>query len=460
MLVAGFELGEETSDKHASFDRDVLLRKVASTINIELSTYKNKIDSEPKRMKRFRNTGNFKSNGDKERDLCDQYDCCDLENSTCNISDMSKDTSTLVFPGGETRCIYSDSTPYAFQVIPGATDKLLFYFQGGGACWDRVSDALNFCSSDVSPQISAGVFDRTDPQNQYKDYTIVHAMYCSGDVWGGNTTRPYNDKQGVPVKQVGYYNARSTLDWIQQQQSNNLLATTLSSLVVMGCSAGSVGAQLWGRTVLSSLSWKVAAVIPDSYAGVFPEGSQGPLIYDYGLCSWAPTFLSEELVNACLEKSLDFQMIMNYQIPLTPDVPYAYIQSKADIVQQSFYVAIGLTTPNTSAFIDPNLFYEGVNEIFSEYNSYPNFLTYLVDGGQHCFTNMNVFYQADAKGPHDDGETNEGEMMDDWTFSYPLSDGAMSSTVCEGDYEGTIMATEGPTYCNTSVAPKDYVAPY
>ena len=99
---------------------------------------------------------------------------------------MSKDTSTLVFPGGETRCIYSDSTPYAFQVIPGATDKLLFYFQGGGACWDRVSDALNFCSSDVSPQISAGVFDRTDPQNQYKDYTIVHAMYCSGDVWGGD----------------------------------------------------------------------------------------------------------------------------------------------------------------------------------------------------------------------------------------------------------------------------------
>ena len=101
-----------------------------------------------------------------------------------------------------------------------------------------------------------------------------------------------------------------------------------------------------------------------------------------------------------------------------------------------------------------------MNEIFSEYNSHPNFLTYLVDGGQHCFTNMNVFYQADAKGPKDDGITNEGEMMDDWTFSYPLSDGGMSSTVCEGDYEGTIMATEGPTYCNTSVAPKDYVAPY
>ena len=155
----------------------------------------------------------------------------------------------------------------------------------------------------------------------------------------------------------------------------------------MGCSAGSVGAQLWGKTIVETLSWKVATIVPDSYAGVFPPGSQGPLIYDYGLCTVAPNFLSPDLVAACLNQTLDFQKIMEEQIPETPDVPYAYIQSKADIVQQSFYVAIGLTT-GTSAFIDPELFYAGVNSIFAAYNKASNFLTYLVDGGQHCFTNQ------------------------------------------------------------------------
>jgi hypothetical protein len=70
------------------------------------------------------------------KSLCDSYTCCNITTSeACNLASMPRDESTLVLPGGETRCIYADSTPYAFQVIPGDSEKLLFYFQGGGACW-------------------------------------------------------------------------------------------------------------------------------------------------------------------------------------------------------------------------------------------------------------------------------------------------------------------------------------
>jgi hypothetical protein len=63
----------------------------------------------------------------------------------------------LILPGGSTRCIYSTSTPYAFQVIPGAIDKVVVYYQGGGACWDEISSKLGFCSSNVSPSdLSSG----------------------------------------------------------------------------------------------------------------------------------------------------------------------------------------------------------------------------------------------------------------------------------------------------------------
>ena len=37
-------------------------------------------------------------------------------------------------PGGETTC--SDGTPYKFFVRPGAPEKVVFYLQGGGGCWN------------------------------------------------------------------------------------------------------------------------------------------------------------------------------------------------------------------------------------------------------------------------------------------------------------------------------------
>jgi hypothetical protein len=136
--------------------------------------------------------------------LCEQYSCCNVTSTeACSISSMPQDQTTLVLPGGETRCIFSDSTPFAFQVIPGDKDKVLFYFQGGGACWDQTSTSGGFCTTDSSPQSATGVFDRTNSLNAFKDYTIVHVLYCSGDIFAGNVVREYNDKNGQPVTQKG-----------------------------------------------------------------------------------------------------------------------------------------------------------------------------------------------------------------------------------------------------------------
>ena len=58
------------------------------------------------------------------------YASCDMSSSeTCQIAQMDTTRSTLVNPGGETRCIFSNTGPYTFQVWPGAKDKLLLYFQ-------------------------------------------------------------------------------------------------------------------------------------------------------------------------------------------------------------------------------------------------------------------------------------------------------------------------------------------
>ena len=40
----------------------------------------------------------------------------------------------VIEPAGDTVC--SDFSPYRFFVRPGDKDKLMVFFQGGGACWE------------------------------------------------------------------------------------------------------------------------------------------------------------------------------------------------------------------------------------------------------------------------------------------------------------------------------------
>ncbi len=54
----------------------------------------------------------------KGEGLCEANTCCTVSaTESCSISSFAKDKTTMVLPGGETRCIYSYSTPFAFQVI-------------------------------------------------------------------------------------------------------------------------------------------------------------------------------------------------------------------------------------------------------------------------------------------------------------------------------------------------------
>lgn len=389
--------------------------------------------------------------------LCDKYTCCEISpTQSCALNTLPATGSSLVLPGGNTRCIFSTSTPFAFQVYRGASDKVLFYFQGGGACWDQASTAAKMCTTDSSPSGSSGVFDKANPLNAYKDYTIVQVLYCSGDVHGGDVTRPYNDSSGQPVQQQGLANGQATLDWVREQQKNGQLAAQLSDLVVMGCSAGSLGAQLWYDQIAAALKYSKVAVVPDSYAGVFPPGSQGPLIKNYGFCKSG--FLSSALTQQCNNDQITLQAIELEFMGKNPHIPLSFIQSKTDAVQISFYIAIGASTPNTTASITPTEFYNGVNEIFEMYNTKSNFVSYLVNGNQHCFTPSGVYYTADDMGPADNGATTSMPMMYSWAGQYPLALGQTTQSVCEGTLQSLTQSAQADNniYCDANLLPKTY----
>ncbi len=387
------------------------------------------------------------------KSLCTTNTCCELGSSddSCSIKNMPKDETTMVLTtssGDGSQCIFGDT--YGFQVIPGSSDKVLFYFQGGGACWDKATTAAGMCTTTIGPNAPVGVFDRQNDENPFKDYTIVHALYCSGDVWAGQHTADYTHK-GNSVTQVGYTNAQVTLNWLKEQvvngdigggTSTSTTSSMLDTLIIMGCSAGSVGTQLWADKLLDAFPAQHAAIIPDSYAGVFPDNTVGPLMKSFGVCE--TDLVPASLVDDCNAGELDIPTLVNLHIEKYPQYPFAYIQSKIDAVQQSFYIALGLTTRNASAIITPSKFYNGVNDIFSKYNKdNKNFLTFLVDGPMHCFTPMNIMYDTTTAGPYGkrDKKSNEAKSLSEWLAAFPLSSGQSQNTECIGDV--TTVSKEG-----------------
>jgi hypothetical protein len=101
-----------------------------------------------------------------------------------------------VEPGGRTLC--GRGGRFAFWARMGTPDRLLVFFQGGGACWDyrscvpgaRLFDDRVAAADDPS-LTGAGVLDLEDPRNPFREWSVLFVPSCSGDLYAGDATRTY-----------------------------------------------------------------------------------------------------------------------------------------------------------------------------------------------------------------------------------------------------------------------------
>ena len=221
-------------------------------------------------------------------------------------------------------------------------------------------------------------------------------------------------------------NARAVLDWTTQQQQNGLLADPLSELVLSGTSSGSMGVQIWSNEILSSLKWERAAVIPDSFLGVFPEGIFRELSEEI-LAFCDIELLPSDLREKCYDKKLELQDVLLRFASNHPSVPFAFISSKADATQFSNYQT------EAGGEVTAEDMYNDMNKLLAIYaEQMPNSLVYLVDGDHHAFIPKGVYYTADARGPTDGGHSTDGTILQEWVEQFPLQPGATAHSICEG----------------------------
>jgi len=367
----------------------------------------------------------------------------------CPMSKMPRHVSNLIVPGGASRCIYASSTEYQFQVIPGDTDKLLFYFQGGGACWDALSSTLGACSSEAVPNDLLGLFDRQNKGNPYKDYTVVHVLYCSGDAHTGNVARNWVQLFKGKVEQRGFENTRSAVEWAKQN-----IDSKLSSLVISGCSAGSLGAQAWAAPLLREFKYEHAAVVVDSYAGIFPESGHGRVMKEFGICTRA--LLNKKLIKKCEAGKVEIQDIFETAIRENPSTAFAHVNSKTDSTQMSFYDGVAATFPSKTdpAILSGAEYLKRMNKVFGRYNANPNYVSFVVNGNQHCFTPDTITYTSDTTGIN--GKGKGGRItLNQWISEFPVQHGQSVQSECEGKAL-TQKMWKGIAYCDQAQVGKTF----
>jgi len=140
-----------------------------------------------------------------------------------------------------------------------ASKKVMFFFEGGGACFNSATCSFNPKAVDATDKAgpTGGILDRENAANPLKDWNIVYVPYCTGDVFSG--TNANGNIEGVgPQKFVGYTN---TLTFLQRVVPTFKDAT---DLLVTGVSAGGFGASASVVPIQRAFPWVKAKLLDDS----------------------------------------------------------------------------------------------------------------------------------------------------------------------------------------------------
>lgn len=153
-------------------------------------------------------------------------------------------TGTVAYQGRSLTPLCSRGTPYYFFAKRGTVNKLVMYYEGGGACWDYFTCNLGIFNQSINPNggdnpnnQQAGFGDLSNPDNPFKDWNIVFTSYCTGDIHFGDMHQDYHSAGNTTsVNHFGYQNARVVEKWAREHFVNP------DEVFVTGSSAGAYGA--------------------------------------------------------------------------------------------------------------------------------------------------------------------------------------------------------------------------
>ncbi len=322
-----------------------------------------------------------------------------------DLSDLDEGWNEVA-GGGDTLC--SDGSDYRFFARPGDPQKLLVYFQGGGACWNGRS-----CDPDLDPtyivntdsldlSLAHGIFAFEEEANPFRDHSVVVAPYCSGDVHLGDSVTAYeapttrqHPSHTFEVQHRGHVNGQAVLDWIYAHFFRP------ESIFVTGSSAGSIPSPYYAMLV--------AEQYPDAEMTQLGDASSGyrrEVMSAIPEALWGTLDFMRELPELTETRLGDFTNELLYIVAgqRFPDHQFAAFDNAEDQVQKRFLELAGYRANTIREFILRNQ-----ADIRGEID---NFASFIAGGDEHTILLRREFYTLHVG----------GSTLRDWVASLAAHD--------------------------------------
>ena len=232
-------------------------------------------------------------------------------------------------------CMCADGSPYSWFVREADPTKVLFFLEGGGACFtgDMCAPGSETYKQMVGSGVAdspTGIFDLANPDNPFADWSMVFVPYCTGDVHAGNLTKDYGN--GIVIEHKGFVNASAAL--------NDTVArfAEAGTVVVAGSSAGAFPTPIFGGLIGDLLPNAGVKVIADS-GGAIPD-AMSAVVGNWGTIESLPDWPEFEGVSPA-----DFNPPFTFAAAArhNPEITFARHDYAFDDVLSSFARMAGLS---------------------------------------------------------------------------------------------------------------------
>ena len=286
-----------------------------------------------------------------------------------------------IVPGGDCEC--ADGSEFSFWNRASDPTKVVFFLEGGGACFSAESCAFTNAASyeffvDDIPGNVAGIFDYEQAANPLAGYSAVYVPYCTGDSHLGDATQEY--APGLTVEHNGSVNTGTAMAYLVENYPD------VEEIVVVGESAGSVATPVYAGLLAEQVPDAQITVLADG-SGVYNDSPE--LAGGIGAGLWnaqIPDFAMTDPATG----TWDFLSLYDATGLSFPEIRWARHDYAFDAVQARFATNLGLDASDLLALIDANdAFIEaGGVEIDS----------YIAPGADHTAVQYDSFYTETVGG--------------------------------------------------------------
>ena len=302
----------------------------------------------------------------------------------------------------------ADGSEYSYWVREADPERVVFYLEGGGACFS--AETCSFTSGTYSvatgesddPTGAGGIFDFSNPANPLAGSSFVGVPYCTGDVHIGNNVHEYSND--LTVYHNGFANASKALAELHRRFGG------ATEVVVAGSSAGSVAAPIFGGLVSDLFPDAKVSVVADA-SGAYPSN---PVINATIGSLWgAFSIIPDWPVNAGLTPQDWGVPEMFIQAGLhNPNIRFARFDNAFDSTQLSFAELAGFDASNMDQLIRSN-------EVTIEAAGVP-VSSYLAPGRDHTILGSDAVYSLEV----------QGVVFVDWLTEFLGAEAPTSDVAC------------------------------